>query len=307
MLGWLLLPMLLATVFGMAAPRLAPRLPPACATWGLSAGAVTAAGAASAGLAVLAFLALAEAPPARARGGWATSVLRASDPYAVPVGTVAGLVIAVVATRLLLTAARRLGGVRDAARLAAALPDTGAELAVVPSTALQAFAVPGRPGRIVMTSALLQHLDASGRRAVLTHERSHLAHRHHLHQLAVGLATAVLPTLARIPAALELACERWADEDAAAATSRSTVADAVERVATAPARAARPTPVLFAGAADVVTRTAALRDPAGPPARWRVAVLAALVLVTAAATALALHHTEQLFELAQQAYRHGRR
>ena len=69
---------------------------------------------------------------------------------------------------------------------------------------------------------MLRSLDGAQRRALLAHERSHPRHRHHLHHTACQFAAAVNPLLRRLPAAVELATERWADEDAAAASSRDT-------------------------------------------------------------------------------------
>jgi Zn-dependent protease with chaperone function len=53
------------------------------------------------------------------------------------------------------------------------------ELAVVPVPQPHAFAVPGRPGRVLVTQGLLGLLDGPERRVVLAHERAHLAGWHH--------------------------------------------------------------------------------------------------------------------------------
>jgi len=212
----------------------------------------------------------------------------------------------VFAARFVRAAARRVTAVRDAYRLAAALPASGGELAVLDATGRQAFAVPGRPGRIVVTTGLLRSLDAGQRRALLAHERAHLARRHHLHQTVVALAASVNPLLGRLPAALELSCERWADEDAARTCRRDTVADALTHAATGNGHPL-PTPavVLAAAVTDVANRVVALRAPAARLTLWRVALLVALLVATAAAVLEAAHDTERLFELAQYAYRTG--
>jgi len=57
-------------------------------------------------------------------------------------------------------ATHRLIAVRDAYRLAQASPNTVSELSVLDTTDTQAYAVPGRPGRIVVTSGLLRRRDA---------------------------------------------------------------------------------------------------------------------------------------------------
>ena len=79
---------------------------------------------------------------------------------------------------------------RAAHRLAAALSATGGELVVLDDVDHQAYAVPGRPGRIVVSSGLLRALTAAERRGVLAHERAHLRHHHHVHHTAAQLAAA---------------------------------------------------------------------------------------------------------------------
>lgn len=296
------LPLLFTAVFGLAAPGLARRLPPPVATWLLSAGALLAAAGSSASLALLAFQYVAQAPILAARGRWSDTVLHHYDPVPAPIGLAAAVAVAVLTVRFTLVATRRLTAVRDAYRLAAALPGTGSELSVLDTTDPQAYAVPGRTGRIVVTTGLLRSLDAGERRALLAHERAHLHHRHHLHQTATHLAAAVNPLLHLLPAAVELTCERWADEDAARVCRRDTVANALTHAATGD-RSPRLAVVLAAAASDVAARIGALRAPAPRLALWRIALLLGLLAATAIAVAEAMHDTEQLFELAQSAYR----
>lgn len=303
-LGWILAPLVLSAVLGSTGPVLARRLPPHLGTWLLSVGAVVAAAASSTSLALAAFLLLAQDPLLVAQGHWSTEVLRGHAPWSAPVGVLASGLVVVFAVRFVRTGLRRAVALRAAHRLAAELP--GGELAVIDSVEREAVAVPGRPGRILATSGMLRALDAQQRRALLAHERSHLVHRHHWHQTAVQLAVGVNPLLRRVPAATALACERWADEDAARASRRGTVAAALTRAAV-PSRATGGSSVVLAAAgSDLLARLAALDAPP-PRARARLIVLCALLLLTAAAAALALHDVEHLFELAQSAYRSGRR
>ena len=131
----------------------------------------------------------------------------------------------------------------------------------------------GRPGRIVVSTGLLQRPDASQRRALLAHERAHLAGGHHVHNTAAHLAAAASPLLGRLAAAVALACDRRADKTAAATCRRSTIAEAL-----------------------------------APRLRWwRVALLIRLLAATAATLAEAMHDTERLFELAQVTYGGGQR
>jgi beta-lactamase regulating signal transducer with metallopeptidase domain len=177
---------------------------------------------------------------------------------------------------------------------------------VLDSCAHEAFAVPGRLGRIVVSVALLRGLDGDQRRALLAHERAHLDHHHHIHQTAAHLVAAINPLLRPLAAAVELSCERWADEVATRVCHRSTVADALTRAATGQSGRV-PEVTLAAGATEVVLRVGALRVPARPIRTWPVTLLTLLMVTTAIAVAIAMRDTERLFELAQHTYRAGRR
>jgi Zn-dependent protease with chaperone function len=300
------LPFLFSALFGVAAPLLARRLPPATGTWLLSAGGLLAAAGSAASLALLGFTLVGQSPLLAAKGRWSDSTLRHADPVATPVAVLALMVLGVLAVRFAVAGARRLTALRDAFCLAASLPASGGELAVIDHPGRQAFAVPGRPGRIVVSSGLLRGLAAGERRAVLAHERAHLAHRHHLHHTIAHLAAAANPLLYRLPAAVALSTERWADEAAAATCRRDTVADALLHAALGGTRLlASPAVVLAAAATEVGARVHALRGPAPRLTLWRVALLVALLVATAAAVLEAAHDTERLFELAQAAYRAG--
>ena len=296
---WVYLPLVLTAVFGVAAPAAAKSLPP-------SAGGMLAAAGSAASLALLAFVLIAQTPVLAAKAGWSEGVLRGHDPVAPPIAILAAVTLVVLAGRFLRTAAHRLVAVHAAARLAAALPAIGGELAVIDIPDREAFAVPGRPGRIVLTTGLLRSLDAAQRRALLAHERAHLRHRHHIHHTAAHLAAAANPLLARIPAIVELSCERWADEDAALLSRRDTVADALTRAAIRTTHTA-PAVVLAAAASDVLVRVAALHAPQARLSRWRVGLMLGLLAASTVAVAVAMRDTERLFELARHAYRAGQR
>jgi Zn-dependent protease with chaperone function len=297
------LPLLLAALFSAAAPVIARRLPPPIATWLLSIGGLVAAAGSIAVLGFLAFTLLGRAPLLATQGHWSPTALRRDDPVAVPVEVVALLALAAVTVRVAAVALRRSRALLDAHRLAAALPAHGAELAVIADPIPCAFAVPGRPGRIVASVGLLRTLDTGQRRAVLAHERSHLRHHHHAHHTAAQLAAAANPLLRALPAAVTLSTERWADEDAARTAHRDTVAQAlIQAVTTARRGAATPAVVLAVAAEHITARVQALRAPAPRPAPWRIAALLAVLLLTAASTLLAAHDTERLFELAKHAY-----
>jgi len=143
------------------------------------------------------------------------------------------------------------------------------ELAVVALDAPHAFAVPGRPGRILVTRGLLSVLDGDERRVVLAHERAHLRSRHHWLRAATEVCAAVNPVLIPVREAVAFLVERSADEHAAAVTgSRELVAQALTKAALASEAAGRmrvwPAALPFAGC-GVSARVAALRsDPPRP-------------------------------------------
>jgi Zn-dependent protease with chaperone function len=300
------LPLLFSAVFGVTAPVLARRLPPAVGTWLLSVGGLLAAAGSAASLALLGFTLVGQSPLLAARGHWSDTTLRHADPVAAPIAAAATAALLLLATRVVVAGIRRITALRAAYRLAAALPTSGGELAVIDHPAQQAYAVPGHPGRIVVSTGVLRGLNAGERRAVLAHERAHLTHRHHLHHTVAHLAAAANPLLARLPDAVALSTERWADENAAATCRRDTVADALTHAATVSTRAlAAPAVVLAAGATEVAARVVALRAPAPRLTLWRVALPVALLVASTAAVLEATHDTERLFELAQYAYRTG--
>jgi hypothetical protein len=184
---------------------------------------------------------------------------------------------------------------------------TGADQVVIaddPTPA--AVALPGlrrTGGRTVISTGLLELLDDDECRAVLAHERSHLAHSHHLFAIALDAAVALNPLLAPMAARARFALERWADDDAARETAPEVAATAIARAALG--RIDRTRTVRFAGAMTlhvaslgVSDRVAALLDDR--PARR--AVPAAVVIVTMVALAAVLwaaHDMEHAFEVLQ--------
>lgn len=293
-------------LFGGFAPVLGRALPPAVNTWLLSAGAVLAASASTACLALLAATLVGSNPDLAARGHWSLPVLQRANPVPPGVAVLAALVLGALAVRCAACFLRRRAAVLTARRLAAALPAAGGELVVVVDPDRLAYAVPGRPGRIVVSTGLLRGLDGAQRRAVLAHERTHLAHRHHLHIAVTDICRAANPLLWTLPSAVRLSTERWADEAAAATTPRQQVADALLRAATVAGSPARPDydAVLAAAQIDLAQRVAALRAPAPRVHLWRVGLIVVCLCATAATTLHAATDTDHLFDHARSAYQH---
>lgn len=298
------LPFLFTGMFGLSAPALARRFPPAVGTWLLSSGGAIAAAGCATSLALLGFTLVGQSPLLAERGRWSDATLRHADPVAAPIAALALAVLVVLVLRVVAAASHRVIALRDAYRLAASLPACGGEIAVLDEADHHAFAIPGRPGRIVVSTGLLRNLAAPERRAVLAHERAHLEHHHHVHHALAQLAAAVNPLLSRLPAAVALSAERWADEAAAATCRRDIVADALTHAAIAqPRRHPPPAVVLAAATTEITTRVRALHAPAPRMTLWQLAIVIALLTATATAVLEAAHDTERLFELAQSAYR----
>ncbi|MBV9011621.1 MAG: M56 family metallopeptidase [Pseudonocardiales bacterium] len=202
--------------------------------------------------------------------------------------------IGVTAVLLLILGAARVARVLRARRattreLQAVCSSCGnGELAVVALDAPHAFAVPGHPGRILVTRGLLSVLDGDERRVVLAHERAHLRSRHHWLRAATEICAAVNPLLIPVREAVAFLVERSADEHAAAVTgSRELVARALTKAALASPAAGRvplwPAALRFAGCA-VSARVAALHSaPPRPEPLVPSGVLALGVATTIAA------------------------
>jgi len=154
------------------------------------------------------------------------------------------------------------------------------DVLVVADDIPEAFAVPGRPGGVVVTTALRDALTPAELAAVIRHERAHLRGRHHLFIQFAELAICLNPLLYRVRPAVRFAAERHADE-CAAQPDRHSTARAVAKAALLRARAgSAPAGMLgIAGAScDAIQRVQALHRPT-PRQRGGVAAAAVTVLV----------------------------
>ena len=233
------LPLLLPAIVALAAWPVARHVTPGLATWLLTASSVVLAGATGAALGVLALAGALRVPVVASIGHMSARALRQGDPTgSIPVALVAGLILAVAFAAALRAAWRRARALAAAGHAAACLPEEG--LAVVDDETADAYAVPGltgRQGRVVVSTGMLAALDAAQRRALLAHERAHLAGRHHLFLAAAHLAASANPLLRPVERAVAYTVERWADERAAAVTGdRRVTALAVGKAALAKAR-----------------------------------------------------------------------
>ncbi|MFI6685288.1 M56 family metallopeptidase [Streptomyces sp. NPDC050485] len=283
MIFFVWIPLLVPFLAVPTARRLAEALPPRPAAWLL---AVAATGLAACSTAALGLLALAGALrlPFFASLEHLAAPLDALPAWlALPAAAAAAGLFAVSGTALVRTARRQFGELRAARRRLR--PGTG-ELAVLRDPSPDAYALPGRPGRIVVTTGMLRALEPAEREALFAHERAHLAGRHHLFLAAAELAAHCHPSLRALRDPLAYALERSADEYAAGAVGdRKLAARAIGRAALASRAAApgpaRPRAVLAAAAGPVPRRVAALLDrrPAPRLPRSRGARLIAAVLL----------------------------
>ncbi|MFI5669861.1 M56 family metallopeptidase [Streptomyces sp. NPDC051704] len=258
--GWLL-PLLVPFLVAPAGGRLASNLPPRQAMWLLTA---TAAGLAAASTCALALLIVPGAThlhAVAALGHLLTPLSSGSPETAIAIGVAAGALLTWCTARLVRGARRRWTQLRHVGKLAA---EADGELVVLPDEHPDAYALPGSPGRIVVTTGMLRALSAPEREVLIAHERAHLRERHHLFTAVVDLAGLCHPALRSLREPLAYALERSADEAAALAVgSRPLAARAIGRAALATrassaAGRTRPGAALSATAGPVPRRVAAL-------------------------------------------------
>ncbi|MFB7595308.1 M56 family metallopeptidase [Streptomyces sp. NPDC056160] len=199
--------------------------------------------------------------------GWSDPEVRAAVPHDGFAGRAAIPALGAVTAACARTLWRHRRVTRRARRALAGL--RGSTVVVLPDDTPYAYALPGAPGRIVVTTALLDGLAPAERRALFAHERAHLAARHHRHLLAVHLAARANPFLRPLRSAVAYTAERWADEEAARAVGdRRTVARAIGRAALLSAAAPAPTLAALAATGPVPRRVAALLAPAPAVRDW---------------------------------------
>jgi len=280
----LLVAPLLLTFGGAVAGLFLPRLvsPATCARV-LTAAVVAAAGGMAAALVLVGMAASSELSAVSDAVGWCRA-LYPGDHGAAPWA-------GVVAVGILIVAAVR--GVRYLRRVRSehAPYKTIDGIEVVITSEPIAFAVPGRPGGVVMGSELFFGLDADERFAVLAHENAHLRHHHHRYVHTVELCAAVFPFLVPLARQVRFATERWADESAATEIgSRRTLARAIARVALM-SHAREPSPALAFSGRGSSARVQALLHPVAPR-RFELAMAVSFgtLAATLAGSSVQVHH-----------------
>jgi Zn-dependent protease with chaperone function len=190
-------------------------------------------------------------------GHWSPAVLRREDAVHLPIDLAAGALLLGCGVASAVVAGRRLGELVRAYRTAREFRD-GGDLTVVVDERPMAHALPGRPGRITVSTGMLALLSPAERRALLAHERAHLARRHHLFVAVTDVVAAASPLLWPLAGTIRFTTERWADEIAARQVGdRAVVARAVGKAALA-GHGRAPGMALAATGGPVPRRVAAL-------------------------------------------------
>ncbi|MGW3655695.1 M56 family metallopeptidase [Streptomyces sp. NPDC005151] len=222
-------------------------------------------------LALLMVVGTAQLPGNPLPDGWSDPEVRAAVPYEEKAGIVAIGVLAAVVVACGSAVHRHVRQRIRATRALQSLPEQPSAVAVLPDPEPYAYALPGAPGRVVVSTAMMECLTARERRALVAHEQAHLAARHHRYLLATQLAARANPFLLPLRTAVAYSTERWADEEAAQVIGdRRAVAGAVGKAALFAHRSPTGPPAFaaFAAVGPIPRRVAALLEPVPPTRLW---------------------------------------
>ncbi|MHB9864089.1 M48 family metalloprotease [Streptomyces sp. YIM S03343] len=301
----LLLPLALPFAVPPLARRAVERLAPVTALWLLAGGAVVLAGSSLAALGAFVLVGLLKLPFFAALGELIHPLRTVSDTFVVPAAAMSVGALAMCGWALARSVLRQTRAFRVARTEAGRRPAAG-DLCVVDSARPDAYALPGRPHRIVVTTGMLRSLSAAEREALFAHERAHNAGGHHYFLAAAELAALCHPALRPVRAAVRLAVERAADEAAARVVGdRQLTARAIARAALAGHEAAgraRAGFVAAATAGPVPRRVSALLAAprvSGWAVSWIAVLLVACVGLSFAASATGMVDVHHRVEVAQ--------
>lgn len=281
-MGSLAFPLLATLVVAAVATSTHRRLPPRLATRFVTTALVLVVLAALPTAAVIAAAFLAHAPVVGSGFEWCAEAIgfHGSVPTWIGVPIVVLLTAGVVRTFRLLRQHRALK-----------LDESG-PIHVAHSRTPYAVTLPGRAGRIVISTALIDLLDHDEQRIVVAHERAHAHHRHDRYLLTAELAAAVLPPLRSLAKRVNYSIERWADEVVAASCGdRRLVASTLGKVAM---QANPPTVAGLAGLGVASRMRALLAPPIPNPHLIASVALWSSIVVTAGFSIYQLHHLERL-------------
>lgn len=302
MLYALQVPVVASLLLALAAPLVARRCPPRAAALVLAACAAGCAATTAVVLGLHAVVLLGQLPPVAALLGYDPGRFAHHVPVPPQASLLAVGVLGAGLARGAVLLRRRASALRAADDLCSRLGGRAGGVVVVEGGA-EAFALPSRGGRVVVSRALLEALPEPEQEALLAHEHAHLGAHHDLVRAVTAWSAALDPLLVGVPSAVRYATERWADEAAVVAVGgdRPLVARAVARAglvgAAAPGDRGDWTAVALAGGGgDVVRRVRALlgsRPRGGRP----LAAAGALCLV--ALLVVGGHAVEDVAEVVQ--------
>lgn len=280
----LLVAPLLLTVGGIVAGWFLPRwVSPAAGARVLTVAVVLAAASVTSALTLVALAAASELHSVSDVLGWCRALYPGNHGAAPWAGAVAGALLLAA----MVGSTRYWGRIRAERKRFAGIDG----IEVVACDDPVAFAVPGRPGGVVISSSLFGCLDADERSAVLAHENAHLSLHHHRYVHTAELCASAFPFLIPLARQVRFATERWADETAAFEVgSRRIVARAIARVALMH-RPTQVAPSLAFSGRGTGARVDALLHPDDPrriegPAAATVATL----LTALAGSSVQVHH-----------------
>ncbi|MET1075917.1 MAG: M56 family metallopeptidase [Umezawaea sp.] len=284
----------------LGAHLLIDRLRPESALRVFAWSAVVAAAASTVTLLLFAVKALVEVPAVAALGGFSPEPVVADTAHVPWVSWVSLTWVVLVAVMTGWRWHGRRAALRAARAAVEGLPPRG-DLVTVADDRVAAFALPGRPRRIVVTTGMLAVLDERQRGALIAHERAHLAGGHHRLVWATRLAATAHPVLWPVARQVAYLVERVADESAAAELGdRHHVARAIGVAALAAKADRGPLGALMAlgpAPGTVPRRVSALMAPR-PRLGWPGVVLVLLAAGTVLWTAECARDLQELLELA---------
>lgn len=298
----LLLPLALPFVMPPLARQALERLAPDTALRVVTAATVVLACCSLSALGAFVLVGLFELPLFAALGELVRPLRAGSDLFVLPAAAFSVGALAVCSGTVGRTALRQARAFQ-AATSEADRRSTAGDLCVIDSPCPEAYALPGRPHRIVVTTGMLRSLGPDEREALFAHERAHNAGGHHYFLAVAELAAHCHPGLRPAAAAIRLAVERVADEAAAAVVGdRRLTARAIGRAALAAGvtRDGRPSFAPAVNAGPVPQRVAALLSAPRAPrraARWIAVLLVACAAVSVCASAagvIGFHHEVEI-------------
>jgi hypothetical protein len=253
MMRSMFLPLIVAATLGAAVTMTHRRLPPRIASRAIAASIVVIAAAAVPSIWLVSITYLAHLSVLGGRFEWCAHALGMHDPIPWFVGLPAMTTLAVGIHRTR-TVFREYRCLRH---------DVPGAVEIADCPRPFAFTLPGRGGRVVVSSGLVDMLDQTEQAVVLAHERAHALYRHDRYLLAAQLASANVPVLRPLAGRLQFSLERWADEAAVEhCDDRPLVARTLGKVAL---RSAKPVAVMSFAGLGVPARVAALLAPPMTP------------------------------------------